>query len=99
MALSLMVVHASYLLKFLNGNLMNFHFFSFFSKQPGFYLIFFFGTGECCVALYSLTGASEKFETFLSHRGEEMGSIRGRIRVHVPKDRRATRQKIYGRLT
>uniref|UniRef100_A0A8C7ZFP1 phosphatidylinositol-3,4,5-trisphosphate 5-phosphatase n=1 Tax=Oryzias sinensis TaxID=183150 RepID=A0A8C7ZFP1_9TELE len=51
--------------------------------------------GECCVALYSLTGASEKFETFLSHRGEEMGSIRGRIRVHVPKDRRATRRKIY----
>uniref|UniRef100_A0A8C7ZC86 phosphatidylinositol-3,4,5-trisphosphate 5-phosphatase n=1 Tax=Oryzias sinensis TaxID=183150 RepID=A0A8C7ZC86_9TELE len=54
--------------------------------------------GECCVALYSLTGASEKFETFLSHRGEEMGSIRGRIRVHVPKDRRATRRKIYGSL-
>nr|BAO51251.1 inositol polyphosphate phosphatase-like 1b [Oryzias dancena] len=51
--------------------------------------------GECCVALHSLTGASEKFETFLSHRGEEMGSIRGRVRVHVPKDRRATRQKIY----
>ncbi|XP_041846463.1 inositol polyphosphate phosphatase-like 1b isoform X2 [Melanotaenia boesemani] len=51
--------------------------------------------GECCVALRSLTGASEQFETFLSHRGEEMGSIRGRVRVHVPKERRATRQKIY----
>ncbi|XP_017263966.1 inositol polyphosphate phosphatase-like 1b isoform X2 [Kryptolebias marmoratus] len=51
--------------------------------------------GECCVALHSLTGVSQKFETFLNHRGEEMGSIRGRVRVHVPKDRRATRQKIY----
>lgn len=40
--------------------------------------------------------ASQKFETFLSHRGEEMGSIRGRVRVHVPKDRRTTRKKIYG---
>lgn len=51
--------------------------------------------GECCVALRSLIGASEQFETFLSHRGEEMGSIRGRVRVHVPKDRRGTREKIY----
>ncbi|XP_042348911.1 inositol polyphosphate phosphatase-like 1b [Plectropomus leopardus] len=51
--------------------------------------------GECCVALRSLTGASEQFETFLSHRGEEMGSIRGRVRVHVPKDRRGTREKTY----
>ncbi|KAA8588783.1 hypothetical protein FQN60_010128 [Etheostoma spectabile] len=51
--------------------------------------------GECCVALRSLTGASEQFETFLSHRGEEMGSIRGRVRVHVPKDRRVTREKTY----
>ncbi|CAB1325382.1 unnamed protein product [Coregonus sp. 'balchen'] len=38
-----------------------------------------------------------KFETFLTHRGEDMGSIRGRVRVHVPKDRRGTRGKIYGR--
>ncbi|XP_076595037.1 inositol polyphosphate phosphatase-like 1b [Chaetodon auriga] len=51
--------------------------------------------GECCVALRSLTGASEQFETFLSHRGEEMGSIRGRVRIHVPKDRRGTRDKVY----
>ncbi|KAM7389924.1 hypothetical protein PAMP_023868 [Pampus punctatissimus] len=51
--------------------------------------------GECCVALRSLNGASEQFETFLSHRGEEMGSIRGRVRIHVPKDRRGTREKIY----
>uniref|UniRef100_A0AAQ5X044 phosphatidylinositol-3,4,5-trisphosphate 5-phosphatase n=1 Tax=Amphiprion ocellaris TaxID=80972 RepID=A0AAQ5X044_AMPOC len=55
--------------------------------------------GECCVALRSLTGASEQFETFLCHRGEEMGSIRGRVRVHVPKDRRRTREKIYGEST
>uniref|UniRef100_A0A3P9NXA4 phosphatidylinositol-3,4,5-trisphosphate 5-phosphatase n=1 Tax=Poecilia reticulata TaxID=8081 RepID=A0A3P9NXA4_POERE len=52
--------------------------------------------GECCVALRSGMGSSQKFETFLSHRGEEMGSIRGRVRVHVPKDRRGTRKKIYG---
>uniref|UniRef100_A0A669EEZ3 phosphatidylinositol-3,4,5-trisphosphate 5-phosphatase n=1 Tax=Oreochromis niloticus TaxID=8128 RepID=A0A669EEZ3_ORENI len=52
--------------------------------------------GECCVALRSVTGASDQFETFLSHRGEEMGSIRGRVRVHVPKDKQATREKIYG---
>lgn len=51
--------------------------------------------GECCVALRSVIGASEQFETFLSHRGEEVGSIRGRVRVHVPKDRRGTRTKIY----
>lgn len=48
------------------------------------------------MALRSLTGESEQFETFLSHRGEEMGSIRGRVRVHVPKDRRGTREKTYG---
>lgn len=60
--------------------------------------IFFFSfKGECCVALRSLTRSSEQFETFLSHRGEEMGSIRGWVRVHVPKDKRVTREKIYGR--
>lgn len=53
-------------------------------------------TGECCVALRSLIGASEQFETFLCHRGEDMGSIRGRVRLHVPKDRRAVREKVYG---
>ncbi|XP_054648241.1 inositol polyphosphate phosphatase-like 1b isoform X2 [Dunckerocampus dactyliophorus] len=51
--------------------------------------------GECCVALRSLVGASEQFETFLSHRGEEIGSIRGRVRLHVPKDRRGIREKTY----
>lgn len=25
-----------------------------------------------------------------------MGSIRGRVRLHVPKDRRAVREKVYG---
>ncbi|XP_056130218.1 inositol polyphosphate phosphatase-like 1b [Lampris incognitus] len=51
--------------------------------------------GECCVALRSLIGTLEQFETFLTHRGEEMGSIRGRVRVLVPMDRRGTREKIY----
>uniref|UniRef100_A0A3Q3NEN4 phosphatidylinositol-3,4,5-trisphosphate 5-phosphatase n=1 Tax=Mastacembelus armatus TaxID=205130 RepID=A0A3Q3NEN4_9TELE len=51
--------------------------------------------GECCVALHSLANASKQFETFLSHRGEEMGSIRGWVRVHVPKDKREKREKIY----
>lgn len=53
-------------------------------------------TGECCVALRSLIGASEQFETFLCHRGEEVGSVRGRVRLHVPKDRRTVREKVYG---
>lgn len=48
------------------------------------------------MALRSLMGASEQFDTFLCHRGEEMGSIRGRVRLHVPKDRRAVRAKVYG---
>lgn len=48
------------------------------------------------MALRSLVGASEQFETFLSHRGEEIGSIRGRVRLHVPKDLRGTREKTYG---
>lgn len=60
------------------------------------FIINIFAIGECCVALRSVTGASDQFETFLSHRGEEMGSIRGRVRVHVPKDKQATREKIYG---
>ncbi|KAL0974145.1 hypothetical protein UPYG_G00216220 [Umbra pygmaea] len=51
--------------------------------------------GECCVALRSLIYTGEQFETFLTHRGEEMGSIRGKVKVYVPKDRRRTREKIY----
>lgn len=53
--------------------------------------------GECCIALRSLIGSTaQQFEMFLTHRAEEMGSIRGRIRVCVPKDRRGTRERIYG---
>ncbi|KAK1167505.1 phosphatidylinositol 3,4,5-trisphosphate 5-phosphatase 2B-like [Acipenser oxyrinchus oxyrinchus] len=52
--------------------------------------------GECCIALRSLIGSTaQQFEMFLTHRAEEMGSIRGRIRVCVPKDRRGTRERIY----
>ncbi|XP_051505508.1 phosphatidylinositol 3,4,5-trisphosphate 5-phosphatase 2B-like isoform X2 [Myxocyprinus asiaticus] len=52
--------------------------------------------GECCVALRWVTGNfSESFGTCLTHRGEEMGSIRGRIRVFVPPDRRRIRERIY----
>uniref|UniRef100_A0A9J8AKD0 phosphatidylinositol-3,4,5-trisphosphate 5-phosphatase n=1 Tax=Cyprinus carpio carpio TaxID=630221 RepID=A0A9J8AKD0_CYPCA len=51
--------------------------------------------GECCVALRSVTGkSSDLFETCLTHRGEEMGSIRGRIRVYVPPDRRRIRERV-----
>uniref|UniRef100_A0A8C1N426 phosphatidylinositol-3,4,5-trisphosphate 5-phosphatase n=1 Tax=Cyprinus carpio TaxID=7962 RepID=A0A8C1N426_CYPCA len=53
--------------------------------------------GECCVALRSVTGkSSDPFETCLTHRGEEMGSIRGRIRVYIPPDRRRIRERVYG---
>ncbi|KAJ3588591.1 hypothetical protein NHX12_012183 [Muraenolepis orangiensis] len=52
--------------------------------------------GECCVALGSPGGTLEHFETFLSHRGDSMGSIRGQVKVHVPADhRRGARPKIY----
>ncbi|XP_056625457.1 inositol polyphosphate phosphatase-like 1b isoform X2 [Triplophysa dalaica] len=52
--------------------------------------------GECCVALCTVMGkSSELFETCLTHRGEEMGSIRGRIRVYVPPDCRRIRERIY----
>uniref|UniRef100_A0A8C2K6L0 phosphatidylinositol-3,4,5-trisphosphate 5-phosphatase n=1 Tax=Cyprinus carpio TaxID=7962 RepID=A0A8C2K6L0_CYPCA len=52
--------------------------------------------GECCVALHSVTGkSSDPFETCLTHRGEEMGSIRGRIRVYIPPDRRRIRERVY----
>uniref|UniRef100_A0A672P3D3 phosphatidylinositol-3,4,5-trisphosphate 5-phosphatase n=1 Tax=Sinocyclocheilus grahami TaxID=75366 RepID=A0A672P3D3_SINGR len=52
--------------------------------------------GECCVALRSVTGkSSDPFETCLTHRGEEMGSIRGQISVYVPPDRRRIRERVY----
>ncbi|XP_072520366.1 inositol polyphosphate phosphatase-like 1b isoform X2 [Salminus brasiliensis] len=52
--------------------------------------------GECCVALQSvITSSLESFETYLTHRGEEMGSIRGQIKVYVPPNRRRTRERVY----
>uniref|UniRef100_A0A8C4SV03 phosphatidylinositol-3,4,5-trisphosphate 5-phosphatase n=1 Tax=Erpetoichthys calabaricus TaxID=27687 RepID=A0A8C4SV03_ERPCA len=52
--------------------------------------------GECCIAFRSLIGSTpQQFETFLIHRGEEMGSIRGWIQVYVPKNHCNTRERIY----
>ncbi|XP_039622077.1 inositol polyphosphate phosphatase-like 1b [Polypterus senegalus] len=52
--------------------------------------------GECCIAFRSLIGSTpQQFETFLIHRGEEMGSVRGWIQVYVPKDHCNTRERIY----
>uniref|UniRef100_A0A8B9LKL8 phosphatidylinositol-3,4,5-trisphosphate 5-phosphatase n=1 Tax=Astyanax mexicanus TaxID=7994 RepID=A0A8B9LKL8_ASTMX len=53
--------------------------------------------GECCVALQTVISSSlESFETCLTHRGEEMGSIRGQVKVYVPPTRRRTRERVYG---
>lgn len=53
--------------------------------------------GECCIAMRSLISSmAQQFETFLSHRGEETGSIRGWVKVRVPTDRRSTRERLYG---
>uniref|UniRef100_A0A674HPM3 phosphatidylinositol-3,4,5-trisphosphate 5-phosphatase n=1 Tax=Taeniopygia guttata TaxID=59729 RepID=A0A674HPM3_TAEGU len=53
--------------------------------------------GECCLALRSAIGSTARqFETFLFHRGEETGSVRGWMRVRVPRGRRGTREKLYG---
>uniref|UniRef100_UPI00358E0386 phosphatidylinositol 3,4,5-trisphosphate 5-phosphatase 2-like n=1 Tax=Myxine glutinosa TaxID=7769 RepID=UPI00358E0386 len=52
--------------------------------------------GECCIALKSMIGStSQQFETFLSHRGEETGNVRGWMKVQVPMDRLATRERLY----
>ncbi|XP_043913229.1 phosphatidylinositol 3,4,5-trisphosphate 5-phosphatase 2A-like [Protopterus annectens] len=52
--------------------------------------------GECCIALKSMIGSlAQQFETFLSHRSEETGSVRGWMKVQVPKERRGTRERIY----
>lgn len=40
---------------------------------------------------------AQQFETFLFHRGEETGSIRGWMKVRVPKDTCGTREKLYGK--
>ncbi|NWW74980.1 SHIP2 phosphatase, partial [Climacteris rufus] len=52
--------------------------------------------GECCLAVRPAIGATaQHFETFLFHRGEETGSVRGWMRVRVPRGRRGTRERLY----
>ncbi|NXX31099.1 SHIP2 phosphatase, partial [Nicator chloris] len=52
--------------------------------------------GECCLALRPAIGTTaQQFETFLFHRGEETGSVRGWMRVRVPRGRRGTRERLY----
>lgn len=56
--------------------------------------------GECCIAMRSMISSlAQQFETFLYHRGEETGSMRGWMKVRVPKDRRSTRERLYGNTT
>lgn len=52
--------------------------------------------GECVIALKSMIGStSQQFLTYLSHRGEETGNIRGSMRVRVPAERMGTRERLY----
>lgn len=52
--------------------------------------------GECVVALKSMIGSTaQQFLTFLSHRGEETGNIRGSMKVRVPTERLGTRERLY----
>ncbi|XP_031651265.1 phosphatidylinositol 3,4,5-trisphosphate 5-phosphatase 2A [Oncorhynchus kisutch] len=52
--------------------------------------------GECVVALKSMIGSTaQQFHTYLSHRGEETGNIRGSMRVRVPAERMGTRERLY----
>uniref|UniRef100_A0A8C2ZSK7 phosphatidylinositol-3,4,5-trisphosphate 5-phosphatase n=1 Tax=Cyclopterus lumpus TaxID=8103 RepID=A0A8C2ZSK7_CYCLU len=52
--------------------------------------------GECVLALKSMIGStSQQFHTYLSHRGEETGNIRGSMRVRVPSERMGTRERLY----
>ncbi|XP_061217934.1 phosphatidylinositol 3,4,5-trisphosphate 5-phosphatase 2 [Neopsephotus bourkii] len=52
--------------------------------------------GECCIAMRSMISSmAQQFETFLFHRGEETGSIRGWMKVRVPKDTCGTRERLY----
>ncbi|XP_078268213.1 phosphatidylinositol 3,4,5-trisphosphate 5-phosphatase 2A-like isoform X2 [Rhinoraja longicauda] len=52
--------------------------------------------GECCIALKSLIGNTpQRFETGLSHLGDESGSIRVMMRVVVPSERKRTRERLY----
>ncbi|KAM6342064.1 LOW QUALITY PROTEIN: phosphatidylinositol 3,4,5-trisphosphate 5-phosphatase 2 [Podargus strigoides] len=52
--------------------------------------------GECVIALKSMIGSTaQQFLTYLSHRGEETGNIRGSMRVRVPAERLGTRERLY----
>lgn len=49
------------------------------------------------MALKSMIGSTaQQFLTFLSHRGEETGNIRGSMKVRVPTERLGTRERLYG---
>lgn len=53
--------------------------------------------GECVIALKSMIGSTaQQFLTYLSHRGEETGNIRGSMKVWVPTERLGTRERLYG---
>ncbi|CAB1349258.1 unnamed protein product [Coregonus sp. 'balchen'] len=46
--------------------------------------------------LRSMIGSTaQQFHTYLSHRGEETGNIRGSMRVRVPAERMGTRERLY----
>ncbi|ETE60336.1 Phosphatidylinositol-3,4,5-trisphosphate 5-phosphatase 2, partial [Ophiophagus hannah] len=50
----------------------------------------------CVIALKSMIGSTaQQFLTYLSHRGEETGNIRGSMRVRVPAERMGTRERLY----
>nr|XP_033805399.1 phosphatidylinositol 3,4,5-trisphosphate 5-phosphatase 2 isoform X1 [Geotrypetes seraphini] len=52
--------------------------------------------GECVIALKSMIGSTaQQFLTYLSHRGEETGNIRGSMKVQVPSERVGTRERLY----
>ncbi|XP_069496391.1 phosphatidylinositol 3,4,5-trisphosphate 5-phosphatase 2 isoform X2 [Ambystoma mexicanum] len=52
--------------------------------------------GECVIALKSMIGSTaQQFLTYLSHRGEETGNIRGSMKVRVPSERMGTRERLY----
>ncbi|KAJ8256748.1 hypothetical protein COCON_G00189000 [Conger conger] len=52
--------------------------------------------GECVLALKSMIGSTaQQFHTYLSHRGEETGNIRGSMKVRVPSERMGTRERLY----
>lgn len=49
------------------------------------------------IALKSMIGSTaQQFLTYLAHRGEETGNIRGSMKVRVPAERMGTRERLYG---